>query len=115
MRQELRDSPAGLRYVNWSTSLASEILLRLADPTVAKQLSGLVKDFRKWWSSSDMLLSKEVADKAAKFVHTLRKRGSREFGVAIDAFLADIERMTGKPASEAIRTIRAKPRPRRSR
>ena len=115
IRQELRKSPAGRRYVDWSTSLAGETFLRLADPTVAKQLPGLVKDFRKWWSSSDMLLSKRVADKAAKFVHTLRKRESREFGVAIDAFLADIERMTGKPACEAIRTIRAKPKSRRSR
>ncbi|MBO9517394.1 MAG: hypothetical protein J7493_04945 [Porphyrobacter sp.] len=110
LRAELKESPAGQRYVEWSTSLAGRILVSLADPHVAKELPGLVKEFRAWWNAKNQPLSDEAAKLAGDFLATLRKRGPAELAPAIDAFMADIERMTGNPASKAIRTIRAKPK-----
>lgn len=108
MRTKMADSSAGRRYVDWSTALAGEVIMRVANPSVAKQMAPLTKYFAKWWAAKDMKLGDDIAAQATEFLSSQRKGASKELLVALDAFTADIERMRGKPASAALRTIRAK-------
>jgi Zinc carboxypeptidase len=108
MREELRESSAGRRYVEWSESLGGEIMLRLLDSAVARDISEVLKDFRKWWKRRDTALDDGAAQRTTRLLLNLRKRGSREFKNAINAAIADVERMKGKPASATVSVIRAR-------
>jgi hypothetical protein len=108
MREELRESSAGRRYVEWFESLGGEIMLRLLDSAVARDISEVMKDFRRWWKRRDTALDDEAAQRATRLLLNLRKRGSRELKRAINAAIADVERMKGKPASASVSVIRAR-------
>jgi len=83
-------------------------MLRLLDSAVARDVSEVLKDFRKWWKRRDRALDDETAQRATRLMLHLRKRGSREFKNAINAAIADVERMKGKPASATMSVIRAR-------
>jgi len=108
VREELRESSAGRRYVEWGESLGGEIMLRLLDSAVARDISEVMKEFRRWWKRRDTALDDEAAQRATRLLLNLRKRGSREFKSAINAVIADVERMKGKPASATVSVIRAR-------
>jgi carboxypeptidase T len=108
IREKLQKSSAGRRYVEWFEVLGGEIMLRLLDSAVARDVSEVLKDFRKWWKRRDRALDDETAQRATRLMLHLRKRGSREFKNAINAAIADVERMKGKPASATMSVIRAR-------
>lgn len=88
-------------------------MLRLLDSAVARDISEVLKDFRKWWKRKNTALDDDAAQRATRLLLNLRKRGSQEFKNAINAAIADVERMKGKPASATVSVIRARaPRPR---
>ena len=108
MREKLRESSAGRKYVEWFESLGGEIMLRLLNSTVARDISEVLKDLRKWWKRRNTPLDDETAQRATRLLRNLRRRGSREFKNAIKAAIADVERMKGKPASATVSVIRAR-------
>jgi carboxypeptidase T len=108
MREELRESRAGRQYIEWLETLGGEALLRVLDPTVARDLPQGLKDFRKWRKQRDMALDDKASERATRILRNLRKRGSREFKGAIDAAIADVQRMKGKPARAIVSVIRAR-------
>jgi carboxypeptidase T len=108
MREKLRESSAGRKYVEWFEFLGGEIMLHLLDSTVARDISEVLKDLRKWWKRRNSPLDDETAQRATRLLRNLRKRGSREFKNAINTAIADVERMKGKPASATISVIRAR-------
>jgi Zinc carboxypeptidase len=108
MREKLRESSAGRQYVEWGEALGGEIMLRLLDSAVARDISEVLKDLRKWWKRRKTPLDDEVAQRVTRLLLNLRKGGSREFKNAINAAIDDVERMKGKPASATVSVIRAR-------
>jgi hypothetical protein len=53
LRETLRETPAGRRYVKWTESLADEIVGKLMSPALAPEGAVLLKGFGRWWSRRD--------------------------------------------------------------
>lgn len=106
-REELRRYPAGRRYVDWLEQLGGEAVLRLADPAVAREVPAVLEALLAWWNAGDSPLDEAAAARTSRLLRSIRKRASKALATALDAAIADVRRLSGKPASRARAVIRA--------
>ena len=106
MRDTLQESRTGAQYVDWLEALSGEVLPRLADPAVLRDVPAVLKKVRAWWRAGTRPLDEDTAARTARLLRTLRRRASLELRTAIDAATADVERLVGVTAAEAPEKLR---------
>ena len=107
IRDILERYPAGQTYVDWLERFGAEAVIKLADPTIVREVGALLKGVSAWWKAGDEPLDDEIAERATRLLQKLRRRASRNLAVAIDTAIADVKRVRGMPASKAAAVIQA--------